>query len=203
MGLEVASNPTVRTLADCVASSRGPRGFSPGPFRNALEGLFEVGEQVANVFDATGQPDQAVAQPQGGPPFRWHRRVGHPGRLADERLDAAQRFGEREDAHPSEDVGCALFRPELHADHPAEARHLPLGQLVLRVRGEADVVHVLGSDALDEPPGDLAAVRVVLAHAQMQRLRSAQREPRVERTGDGARRVVNELQTRGEIVVAR
>ena len=67
--------------------------------------------------------------------------------------------------------------------------------------GEPDVVHVLGPDPLDEPLGDLAAVRVVLAHAEVQRLRPAQREPRVERAGNGSGRVVNELQSRAEVVV--
>ena len=53
-----------------------------------------------------------------------------------------------------------------------------------------------------EPRRDLAPVRVVLAHAEVQRLRAAERKPGVERPGDGAGGVVNELEPLGEPVVA-
>ena len=41
------------------------------------------------------------------------------------------------------------------------------------------------------------------AHAQVQRLGAAEREPRIERTGHGAGGIVDELQPRGEVVVAQ
>ena len=59
------------------------------------------------------------------------------------------------------------------------------------------------AEPLGEPGGDRAAVLVVAGHAEVQRLGAAQREPRVERAGDGARGVEDELQPRREIVVVQ
>ena len=53
--------------------------------------------------------------------------------MADQALDAAQRLGEREDLGPLDEPRRARRAiAELDADHPAEARHLAAGEVVLR-----------------------------------------------------------------------
>ena len=54
-----------------------------------------------------------------------------------------------------------------------------------------------------QPFRDAAGVGVVLAHAQCQRLGAAQREPAVERTRHGARRILNEAKPLGDVVPGR
>ena len=95
----------------------------------------------------------------------------------------------------------AFLRAKVDGDHATEAGHLPRGERVLRVRREPGVDHALLTDPLREPRGHGAPVDVVLAHAQVQRLRAAQHEPRVERPGHRARRVEDELQPCAEVVV--
>ena len=80
-----------------------------------------------------------------------------------------------------------LARTELDADHAAKARHLPAGELVLRMRRQADVIHILVPHLLDQPLGDFPPVRVVLSHAEVKRLRAAQCESGIERPRHGAR----------------
>src|SRR6185437_4533588 len=148
--------------------------------RQPLECLLQIRQQIAGVFHAAGKADQAVAETERGPSLGRNRRMRHPGRLADQRLHPAQRLGQGEHPDPLEYVRCALTRAELDADHASEPRHLPPGERVLGMGRQADVVDVLRPYLLDEPARDLAAVEVVLPHAEVQGLRAAEREPGVE-----------------------
>ncbi len=51
---------------------------------------------------------QAVGQPDGRAPLRRHRRVRHGGRMADERFDATQAFGQRHEPDTVADVARRL-----------------------------------------------------------------------------------------------
>src|ERR1051326_367428 len=97
--------------------------------------------------------------------------------MTDQRLDTAQRFGEREYPNTTEEVGGALPRAELDAHHAPESSHLTPGQFVLRVAGQPRVIDVLRAHLLDEPVGDAPTIRIMLSHGKMQRFGPAQREP--------------------------
>jgi hypothetical protein len=60
--------------------------------------------------------------------------VGHPGRVLDQRLNAAQGLAQREQPGARADGdGLLLAAPHLEGHHAAEAVHLRLGDLVVRV----------------------------------------------------------------------
>ena len=77
--------------------------------------------------------DHAVGQPDGGPPLGRHGRVRHRRRMRDERLDAAEALGQRHQPDAVADPARPLERARIERHHPAEAAHLPLRQLVLRM----------------------------------------------------------------------
>src|SRR5436190_13301117 len=165
--------------------------------------VLQVAQQIAHVLHSAAQADEALADAELLPMLEGDARVRHRGGMADQALDAAERLREGEHAAATEHFGGALLRVELNGDHPAEAGHLRLRELVLRVRGETGIDHALLPQALGEPGGDRAAVLVVARHAEVQRFRGPERPAGVERTRHGARGVENELQAGGEIVVVQ
>ena len=121
--------------------------------------------------------------------------VRHPSGVLDQRLHAAQRLPEREDADAPAHLERALLavaQPE--GDHAAEAGHLPSGEVVARMLGQAGVEHLrdrgVAGQELDDPLG----VCAVTLHPDAERLDAAQHQPRVERPGDRAHRVLVERQ---------
>ena len=120
--------------------------------------------------------------------------------MPDQALHSAQRLGEREDAGALDEAPRPLQAPELQTDHAPEPLHLAARELVLRVRRQAGVVNPLHLGMVREPLGDAAAVRVVLPHAERERLGAAQREPAVERPRHRARRVLDEPDALGQVV---
>jgi hypothetical protein len=125
----------------------------------------------------------------------------HRGGVPDEALHAAKRLGEREEADALHHPARALERAGFDRHHPAEARHLPLRQLVLRMGRQARIEDRPHPPVLRQPGGDAAAVLVVLAHPQRERLGPADRQPAVERTGDRPGRVLDVRDPLGEFVV--
>ena len=66
------------------------------------------------------------------------------------------------------------LRRRVEGDHPAESVHLPLGELVLRMRREAGIVEPRSLRPLLEPLRDPAAVGVVLPHPERKGLGAAE-----------------------------
>ena len=83
-------------------------------------------------------------------------------------------------------------------DHPAEVAHLTRGDLVARVAGKAGVEDALRRRVLRQEGRDRVRVLAVAVHADGQRLHPAEHEPAVERAGDGAERLLQELQALGD-----
>ena len=111
----------------------------PRPLRNPLERLLQVRQQVADVLHAARQPNQPVAHPMAA------RRSGGTdacvipaGWLISDSTPPSDSASEKTRTRPSTWAARSL-RPELDADHAAEAGHLPPRQLVLRVRRQPDV----------------------------------------------------------------
>ena len=78
--------------------------------------------------------------------FLRNRAVRHARRMADQRFDAAEAFGEAEIRQAAREIERALRpRPSsIEGKHAAEAAHLAPRELVLRMRRQAGIV-----DALD------------------------------------------------------
>ena len=69
--------------------------------RRSAQRLVQVGEQVVDVLDADREPHQVAGHLErraGG------AGVGHPARVLDQRLDAAERLGQREQLRPLADL---------------------------------------------------------------------------------------------------
>ena len=77
-------------------------------------------------------------------------------------------------------------------DHPAEVAHLPRATSWPGCARQAGVEHALDRRVAVEELGDAPRVLAVLAHAHGERLDPAQHEPRVERAGHGAERLLQE-----------
>src|SRR5450759_2539686 len=155
-----------------IAASKRERAPARRRRRSTLscERLLQVGEKVPDVFDAARESKQIIPQTKRSAPLGGNRSVGHGSGVADQALDAAERLGEGKDAHLAEDLGRLLLASGEHREHSAKALHLTLGQLVLGMRSQARVNHVLVSELLREPGCDPAAVLVVTRHPQMQSL---------------------------------
>ena len=150
-----------------------------------------------------GQADHVVGDAEALAALRRHRRVGHGGGVADERLDAAEALGERHQPRPVENRARALQRPHAEGDHPAEPAHLAPREGVLRVRRQAGVVHGVDLRMRGQEVGQRHCVRVVALHPNRQRLGAAEDEPGVHRPEDGALRVLHEAQPLDVIVAHR
>src|SRR5690606_27757314 len=109
----------------------------------------------------------------------------HATRVLDERLDAAERLREREDARAGADLERTLLAADAERDHAAVAAHLPARDVVPGVLAQAGPQHLLDRGVLAQEPRDLLGVRAVPVHPDRERAQPAQREPRVERARDG------------------
>ena len=115
----------------------GERKSSQARVQTRSRACDEVFLQVLDVLDARRDPHQAVGDAERRAPFGRHRRVRHRRRVRDQRLDAAEAFGQRQQPDAVQEAPGRLERPEVERQHAAEAAHLPRGQLVLRVGRQA------------------------------------------------------------------
>src|SRR5207244_5921535 len=132
-----------------------PRGNGCAAVRRSARGVeraLEIAAQVALVLDADRQPDEAVGDAERGAPIGRDARVRHDRGVLDQRLDAAERLGEREDLAGAEEA-ARLVEPAAQdeADHAAEARRLRSRERMLRVRLQAGVDDLLDLRVRLEP----------------------------------------------------
>ena len=83
--------------------------------------------------------------------------------------------------------GFAAVVFQADADHAAETAHLPFGQFVVFVRGQAGVIHAFDGGMVLQALGEDLRVFHMLLHADDQRFDAAQHEPAVHRAGHCAR----------------
>ena len=95
-------------------------------------------------------------------------------------------------------VDGLLLVLEEERDHPAEVPHLPRGDRVAGVRRQAGVEDARDARVPLEEGGDRGGVRAVPIHPHGERLHAAQHEPRVERPGYRAERLLQEREPLGE-----
>src|SRR6266699_2819849 len=106
----------------------------------STERRLEVGDEVLRILDADRKPHQAVADPERGAHVGRDRAMGHQRRMLDEAFDAAEAFGQGEQAAALEEtLGLVEADIELGGDHAAEAAHLPFREPVLGMAREARI----------------------------------------------------------------
>ena len=96
-----------------------------------------------------------------------------------------------------------FFKPALDVDgdHAAEAAHLLLGELVLRVRLKPGIDDLLDLRMVVEMIGDPGGVLAVALHADMERLGGAEQQEALHDAGDGTLGELDELQFLVEVCV--
>ena len=127
----------------------------------------------------------------------------HPVRVLDQALDATEALGERPDLRARDEVDRLLLGLDEERDHASEVAHLPCGDLVAGVVGQAGVEHVRHGRVLVQEADDRAGVLAVLPHPHRQRLQAAQHEPGVERPRHRPERLLQEAQALGDRRVVR
>ena len=111
------------------------------------------------------------------------------------RFHAAQRFGQSEQPRVLAQLpGGRLAAPQFDVEHAAEDGHLPAGQLMLRVRGQAGIKHAGDGRMPLKVLRDGQGVGRVRLHAQCQRLDAAQGQPAIHRSRHRAHAVLQERQ---------
>ncbi len=159
-----------------------------GPGQRVSAGPAPGRREVVDRLDSDGEPNEIAGNLQ----RRTGRaRVGHPARVLDQRLHAAQRLPQHEQLGPVADRHRSLLttgRAEAH--HAPEAPHLLGRDLVAGVLRQPGIEHLshlrVAGQELDHPLGVVA----VPVHPYPEGLDSPQSEPGIERPVDRAHRVL-------------
>src|SRR5690606_38449837 len=124
----------------CYAEGWRRNGVALDLFEGPVEGV----DQVLGVLHAHREPDETVGDARRDPLLTGHGGVGHGDGVCDQRLDRTEVLGQGPEIDGVHETLPGLDPAlDLEADHGAEPGRLPLRDLVLRVRGEARVVHVI------------------------------------------------------------
>ena len=103
----------------------------------------EPGDEVVDMLQPDGKPEQPVGNARLGAALRPHVHMGHGGGMGDEAFDAAEGFGEREDAHGLEEALDGRHAAgKLEAHHRPETLLLPAGERMVGMGGKAGVMHM-------------------------------------------------------------
>lgn len=121
-------------------------------------------DQIVGVFDAHRQPQQAVGDAGGAARFCCHGGVRHGGRVGDQTLHAAQRFGEGKILQAIDERFDLRHVPiEFEAEHSSESLLLSRRQGVAGMVGKAGVVHLAHGRMSLKLRGDSFGVLLMLA----------------------------------------
>src|SRR6476469_7369027 len=119
-----------------------------------------------------------------------------------EAFHPTERLGEREQLGAlAEATGGSETSLDPDRYDAAEAVHLARGQRVLRMRRQTRMDDLVDRRMRREEFGQRLCIFAMRAHAQVQRLQSAQREEAVERALDRADRVLQESELLGQLRV--
>src|SRR5450759_3146200 len=148
--------------------------------------LIKIREDVFHVLDADRDPHHTIGDADFAAAFFADGSVRHGGGMRYQGFDSAQGLGQRTHAHLAEHLVGVRERSGFEGDHGSEARHLALGQFVLRMIGQPGIENLLHFFVFREIVRDFAAAAVVLFHANGQSLDAAQDQPALEGRKDGA-----------------
>src|SRR6266851_6481434 len=177
---------------------RPPQNFKPT--RNSSvhkldveEGLVEVSEDVFDVFDADGHADKAIGDADALADFDGHGGMGHERGVRNKCLDSAKALRKRAEFHLIEEAASGVERSEVEGEHGARTALLFASNVVLRVRGQARVMHLAHFRMGVEMASDGNAVGVVLEHADGQRFESARNQEAIHGSEAAARGTLDEV----------
>src|SRR5215469_6393151 len=142
--------------------------------------LLDVGDDVLDVFDSGGDADESVGNSELCSSLCADCCMGHRCRMAHESLHAAERLREITELQLRYKSIRLFERAKLERKHRPKALLLFGCEIVLWMRLQSGIEHTLRSELPLEPLRDLAPIRVVLLHANSQRLHSAQQQVRIK-----------------------
>src|SRR5215467_6217584 len=134
---------------------------------SALQCFAEVLNQIIRTLDAHRDPDQPVGDAEFSPVFRAHSRMRGRGGPRDQSFNTTQARCIYSDlGFVNERLGGVVAALQLEAQHAAEAREKRGGNLVLRMRLEASVIHRGDLVVLAEKSRDLQRIGVLASYPQ-------------------------------------
>ena len=137
-------NPTSRPVSAKTIAMRPIEADEPDQFGDVVDGGEELCDEIHQRLRRGPAPGPGLpcrssmssmptdtrtrssVMPIALPPLRRHRPVRHRGGVADQRLHAAEAFGQRHQPHAVEHRPRAFQRSDRERDHAAEPAHLPL-----------------------------------------------------------------------------
>lgn len=121
--------------------------------------------------------------------------MGHDGRGLGERLHSTEGFCASEDLQAREESsGLSKTSFDVEGQHAREAAALLLGDLMLRVRGQARVVHFLNRRMGFQELSEGLSILPVSLHTKVEGLQATQGEVAVHRARNTTKRVLQEAQ---------
>ncbi len=161
-----------------------PEGLLRGvPGGEATERLFEVGDQVLDVFNTDGEANKALGDARCLALVLGDRAVRHGSGMLDEGTDTPEADGERDQAYRLDELASCLSSSfHLEGDHSPEAAHLPPSQIVLRMGGEARIEDARDLRVPLEKFRDPLRIGVLSLQTEAEGLHPANKEPRFEGT---------------------
>src|SRR6266498_4358935 len=155
------------------------------------QSLLEIGNDIFDVLDANRDTHHTVGDADRGSSLFAERGVSHSGGMRDQGFDSAEGLSQRAHAHSLQQACGVGQRPRFKRNHRSEAGHLAAGEFILRMILESRVEDFLDFFLRGEELSDLAAVAVVLQHADSKRFCAAQNQPTLERGKNRARRLLH------------
>ena len=154
----------------------------------------------ADVLDADGQADQAVRDADLRPLLRWHRPVRGYGRIEHETVDVSERRRRHDQLQCLEEAEhvVAAGIAHLERDHPATLVSIEHRRCSAEIL-ESGVVHPCHARVVRQPGRDGRRVVTLLFHPEGERLEPAQRQPRLEWSGDRSDQLVDLAQRGGAL----
>ena len=119
------------------------------------QGLIEVGREVAHILKSDREPHAVVRNAKLRAGVRREPLMGGGGGMGGEAFGVAEIVADLEDLQRVQDAkGRRLVALDLERDHRAAARHLALGQRVLRMIGAAGIEHAVHLGPCGEKIGE-------------------------------------------------
>src|SRR5688500_1936891 len=164
-----------------------------------LERLLEVRNDVVDVLESDGDPDQPRRDRNTCALLFGELRVGGRCRVGDDRPAVTEIAGVGRELERVQEAPRAAQIIEVENDDAAAPRHLSTGECVLGMALEERVANAPPASVSIEMAGDTERAGDVALHAHAERLQRLREEPRIER-GERRTRLTREESDVGDVV---
>ena len=117
----------------CASLTRRFAAPSPGGRGGLPEGVFQIRDQVFDVFDSDGDADEAITDAEFAALCGGNGSMSHCGGVGDECFDAAETFAKRAKPHSRKESLRLCKRAKIKGDHATESGHLSFRDSVTRM----------------------------------------------------------------------